>query len=648
MFRNKMNLCECIIVGSHDPYIPLIPSTFFVGSTIKRLVNSGKVNGIMVAQADLSDVQSYPPNGFSPELKCPNAESSMYKDDPKYSCEKHQFNLDGNGILFEDLKMPVMLLKSQEEVDKVMDCYLAHNVPSGGDNASEPSLPLCAAELKAFMHAAGNSEICLRRNNLIRNFSPSQYCQELGGYSSLAFLKETPKDTSRNKTIVIISRTDSSSLFEMMQPGASSPAASMAILLSVAETLKRRRDEILSAGYNVLFLALTGESFDYIGSQKLVYDMQRDFFPNKTSNSARMNLADVHLIIELSQFVQLGRGLSSKIFYHTDPNTKSSFQSIPDFITKLEATSPSLNIVFGAASADQPLPPSSSQVFIRGLESTGVPVIVLADYNAKFKTEYYNSYLDTPEIQGVFPNRSAVQYNETSDIAKVLANVSTGISDAVVMYTTNVSSDSSYKADSDTVHHVLYCLLISPDCDLFHTVLAPKDVSVVNGTTTPFPFYVSVFSAGVSTQHIQKLMLQMLAYFTGDETDLSEEDCVDNSSSPTSTFWINGRSFANGTRQNVCIRSTAQYHAASSPAFEIEGYNFSSGLYSTWTESVWPNVDAFHVRIFLKPSPEVELASMVAGITLFIVAAIVAVLVQRRAAILFPSHSTPETLTTGS
>lgn len=37
----------------------------------------------------------------------------------------------------------------------------------------------------------------------------------------------------------------------------------------------------------------------------------------------------------------------------------------------------------------------------------------------------------------------------------------------------------------------------------------------------------------------------------------------------------------------TCVEAPVQLLSASSPAFEIPDYDWSSGKYSTWTESVW-------------------------------------------------------------
>lgn len=618
-----------LLAGANKPYIALMTSELFTARTARALFDSNKVDGIMVIHTRTTDTQEYPPGGFSSDSKCPNQQSSIYSDDGQYSCSKHQYNPTGSSLMFDNLKGPVMLLTSQDEVDRIIKCYFDHNLP-GADG--KPAYPLCAAELKAFMNGAGNTEICWRRNTMIRNFSPDSYCGILGGYSSVAFLAETRVPSKRNKTIAIVARSDTFSLFEATLPGTSSPVTAITVLMAVAEALKPLKNNITGAGYNVVFLVLTGESFDYIGSQKLVYDMARGAFPNYTMNATRMSLDDIDILVELSQFVE-----RAGMYVHTDNNTAPNHPNIKSFINALKDVQ---TVTVAEASVGQPLPPSSAQMFIREKGVKGIPAVVLADYNEQFNTKYYNSYLDTPDIQGFSAN--------TTDINEVdvyLTSVATTITRAVYKYTTSLDAQ-HIEASNDTVHSLLYCLLVTRQCELFRTVIPANSSAIIDDHTDTLPLYVSVYNAAAIYQHIQVVMSQLLAFYLGDPvSDLDSTTCIDSTQyEPSGLTWINGP-LVNGTRLPMCIRSTAQYHNASSPAFEIEDYDFSSTRYSTWTESVWPG-DAFRIRIFLKPSAEVQLASMVAGITIFIVTAIICVLIQKRAAILFPPHDERGTLIT--
>lgn len=64
-------------------------------------------------------------------------------------------------------------------------------------------------------------------------------------------------------------------------------------------------------------------------------------------------------------------------------------------------------------------------------------------------------------------------------------------------------------------------------------------------------------------------------------------------------------------------------------------YDFKSGLYSTWTESVW---ETFGVRMFLKPSPAAERLSMILGGITAVVSFVLVWFINSRASILFESR----------
>lgn len=567
---------------------------------------------MIVSMAGEDDDSRYPADGFSSDLQCPNRESSIYANDSQYSCDKFKYNPRGTGLMFQDLQMPVMLLDDQKEVDSIVSCYRTYNYASGNDSVQE--YPLCSVELKAFMHGAGNTEVCWRRNSMIRNLSPSSYCQRLGGLSSYSLLA----DQSAERIIVVAVRIDSFSLFDREQPGTSSPVAAMATLFALAEALRPMTENISAAGYNVMFVALAGESYDYIGSQRLLFDLDHSRFP---SEDKPISMNHIDLVIELSQLID---AISDNTIYtHTDPKTSANFPQIARFISLLKSVNSSIDVV---SLKDQPLPPSSSQMFIKAGQN-GAPAVVIADYKTEFKTNFYNSYLDTAKAH----NMNVSSYDDVSEQAVFLSRVSSLLAQAIYQFT-NADSTALLKANASTVHHVMYCLLTNPQCDLFFQVLSPSNIPGLKQANRPFPFYVGVFISEKSPSNdIQRLTKHMLAYFSG-----SPLENVDNSSCINmGGVWMNGP-LVNGSRQNVCYSNRTQYHVALSPAFDITGYNFSSGQYSTWTESVWDR-KAFHIKLFLRPSLEVELACMVAGISLFIASAIFIVYIHRRADVLFPA-----------
>jgi len=64
-----------------------------------------------------------------------------------------------------------------------------------------------------------------------------------------------------------------------------------------------------------------------------------------------------------------------------------------------------------------------------------------------------------------------------------------------------------------------------------------------------------------------------------------------------------------------CYETTAVATPAVSPAFDdVDTYDWESGLYSTWTESIWSNM---RVRVFLQASKTHEIITLVSGIVVF-------------------------------
>jgi len=65
------------------------------------------------------------------------------------------------------------------------------------------------------------------------------------------------------------------------------------------------------------------------------------------------------------------------------------------------------------------------------------------------------------------------------------------------------------------------------------------------------------------------------------------------------------------------------------------GYNMKSGLYSTWTESIWQTLS---VRMFLKPSIATERFSMILGSLIASASIVLVWFINNRADVLFNSR----------
>lgn len=220
--------------------------------------------------------------------------------------------------------------------------------------------------------------------------------------------------------------------------------------------------------------------------------------------------------------------------------------------------------------------------------------------------------------------------NNTSTLASDLAKIALQVADE--LYWNVMGKQPAPRADlrstvEDLVAEMLYCYLESIDCNLFRAASAPG-TKLIHQILS---LYVGVpRSPSIATS----LTGQLMALLTGEGLyEMNETTCHENH-----LAWMAGYNFT-----GLCINSTVNYSIAVSPAFIIEGrcysiislratlhssgklnrsvlqcgsfffvtgYDMKSGVYSTWTESIWQTLS---VRMFLKPSAATERFSMILG-----------------------------------
>ncbi|KAG2457549.1 NICA protein, partial [Polypterus senegalus] len=279
-----------------------------------------------------------PEGGFSPHQKCPNDKSSVYSNSygEEYAhCNKTVWNPLGNDLSYEDFHFPIFMMQDENETEVVKKCFFDHNVPVNG---SGPSYPLCAMQLFSHMHAATNTVTCMRRNDLQATFSinPEVLCDPLSDYNIYSFLHPVNKSRKNPEEKVII--------------------------------------------------AAAREVFDYIGSSRMVYDMQKGTFV--------IGLENIDTFIEIGQ---VGLRSASQLWIHSDPVSRQN-ASIDNEVRNLSSTlmkaGNDSNVPVFEPSVSQPLPPSSFQSF---LKAQYIPGVVLTDHQSAFSNRYYESIYDTSE-----------------------------------------------------------------------------------------------------------------------------------------------------------------------------------------------------------------------------------------------------------
>lgn len=206
-----------------------------------------------------------------------------------------------------------------------------------------------------------------------RFFFPVNFCDPLGGRNVWQTLlprsnhksddiSESPpiKALEGNGSIAVLAaRMDASSMFDGLVPSSVGAVTGIATLISTAALLHKMINPVVEkygmylcfyhcifyfplsvqltscvyfqADKNVLFLLFAGESYDYIGSSRIVYDMKEGIFPVKPDPSVSqpppIGLNHIGPFIELSQLKKPAPGKPLHIHhFKTSPEVRGSFE----------------------------------------------------------------------------------------------------------------------------------------------------------------------------------------------------------------------------------------------------------------------------------------------------------------------------------
>lgn len=588
------------------PYMAVVHPDMFVRNVLLSLKNSKKVSGILLA---VNGTKDRPPS-FSPDDTCPNRYSGL-----EGSCEQSDpWNPEGTALLLEDWGMPIFVVRDTEVVNKIYECFTKFNLPL---NDSQLQRSLCCLQMKGHMFAAVDSPTCIRRSSYVNNFNPLIYCDPMGDNNIISTL--FPRNTSnissnsnnRKPIILVMARMDSAAMFDGLAPSAMTSVGGIVTLLTTAHLLSRMLP-VYKSEYkaNVMFALLNGEAHDYIGSSRIVYDMSKNNFPKP---DIPVQIEDFSFVIDINQ-VDKSKHLYSHVL------NSSATAEMMNLLKKLKTIGMSNNVTVTDVFNNILLPPSSLQPFLKA--HPRLPGVVLTNHAKKYVNRYYNGLMDNAtNLDFVYANGSEVS---SDSVQTSIASISLTL--AQLLYT--LVTDETDKAALNSsvvklVDELLHCYLETGECDTFY-----KATSGIGLPSGPSSLYVGVIR---NINLITTLTSLTLSYLTGKIVNLKEEECytIGNHNKEISYVWINGES-----RNGVCVETTVKMLEASSPAFEIEGYNWSSGEYSTWTESVWQELS---LRMYLKPAWEQEVKTLSVGIAVIIVSFIVVYWINEHADVLFSS-----------
>lgn len=291
------------------PYSPVIPTNFFTRENILKLRESKFISAIVVIDANKTLEQ------FSQESKCPN-QFMTYTKEP--TCDSNNpWNPFGTGLLLENFDIPIYYLYDKNETQKIVDCFRTFN---NFDFKTQNERSLCSIQIKTFMSAASNSEVCLRRSRNNHNMAQTKYCDPLQGrnvYGTLFPRKLISLDNRsvdvNEKFILVSARFDTTSMFDGVGLGAMDSLVSFATLISSAHYLRKLTLDLDKPTHNILFVLFNGESYDYIGSQRFVYDLKKGIFPEKVPYHL-INFTNIEMMIDIGTL----DNPNNLLIYHTE------------------------------------------------------------------------------------------------------------------------------------------------------------------------------------------------------------------------------------------------------------------------------------------------------------------------------------------
>lgn len=548
-------------------------------------------------------------DSFSHELKCPNPNSGIKGQ----TCDANQaWNPFGTGLLHENFPFPIIYVKDKEYIQNLTDCYYKFNAH---DFANQHNRRLCSIQIKSFMAAAVNSKVCRRRTEKANNMNPVNYCDPLHSrniYSTL--FDEPPMLQNLPKPIILVgARMDTTSMFDGIGLGAMDSLVPAVTLISTAHTLSKmiaNTNEIASK-YNVLFMLFNGEAYDYIGSQRFVYDLQHEALSLASNYSIKLD--DIKLFIDIGS---LDSQNTTTIYQLSNFPLADRFAEL----FKAKIIKYNFNFIVNQETTGN-LPPTSAQSFLR--ENNSFPAVILYNNTNRF---YHSIYDSEQNIKFVYQNTSRnyttlIDLNETPaippSIQLAIRNISTSLAHSLYELVEG-EYKSDFGANPYLIDEMLYCYLISSRCPLFQTVARRPNTTIYQ---VPPHRYISV-AGNIMANETVKWTQRVLGYLTGRHVPVAEVNCTG-----PSMAW-----FAGANQTGECLQIKIGSTDAISPAFTISDYDWMSGRYSTWTESTWSEIN---VRIFLKPAVAQEAFTLAIGFLVLLISFILVYVINSKSDVLF-------------
>lgn len=273
-----------------------------------------------------------------------------------------------------------------------------------------------------------------------------------------------------------------------------------------------------------------------------------------------------------------------------------------------------------SVSGDTPLPPASSQIFLRESSSATFPAYVITSTNEnQLFNPYYHSFLDDPSTVSI--DLSTLDYTTTTELSRWIKRLVEPFAQTLL---DSLGIKRTPMIKQEILDNLIYCILKNLNCPLIHNVTNQS----IGNTFQPFdqtsmPFTINTYP--ISTTPTFPFIQYVLSYFLRDRSfdrrNISEITCREQARNDTfhSYIYVNGYPPSIDEDQSLsgyCIRSYIRLVSSISPAFVMENYNISQMSYPMWTESRWTTVS---LRIFIMPTHRHEIITLIIGLGLFFI-----------------------------
>ncbi|CAL8102190.1 unnamed protein product [Calicophoron daubneyi] len=467
-------------------------------------------------------------SGFSESPTCPNALYSLYSPDVQcnFTPSWNPFGADYSTI---DWPFPAVLVQNQIPEMKVAlaDCYHKFNVNPADDTR-------CSMELRNPMSAVRSTVVCTRRQSLmsLQIFETSEvFCEELTGLNIVLSTTNTTASLGHpefarseelkkgrravNSSLLVMTRMDSRSMFERSGFGSQGILPSVAVLLSVAIHLMRQPAfKDLQLERDLFFAFLDNEAYDFMGSNRLNYDLREYLLAAYTGYS--LGWDQLYGVIELGE-ISLSNStdpvyqmLSDSAIYDktktvTDRLRSNLIQSSERF-GKIRFVKPTEQV------SRMPLPPTVSMQRILYYAPHSLAHLVLTDAaGPPLHDTYFESFLDVNWPPKDNPGADAT-----------LLSFANTLADALHREVTTNAQPIPASIEHPTPGDLLECFVHTVNCSLLKMFLSPMDINFLLKLGTPIPTqtYTSVNKHELKLSHIVNVLLMGL---TGQLTE--EPNC---------------------------------------------------------------------------------------------------------------------------